>query len=100
MVQTIVGKELVDYVKNGKQVKGVRLHCTCLSNKADFEGLQAQSFWCGPAFYDQAAALSLGDQVNLFCDQRGYLDTIMLVQSAADAPADPAADAPATDKKK
>lgn len=98
MSKTIVGKELVNYQKNGKEVKGVRLHCTFPSNKSDFIGLQAESFWCGPAFYDQAAALNIGDVVNLYCDTRGFLDTIMLVQSAADqaadAPADQTGDAP------
>lgn len=92
MVYTIVGKQLADYPKDGKQVKGVRLHCTSPSNRQNFEGLETSSFWCGPAFYDQASVLNLDDQVNLFCDQRGYLDTIMLVK-AADAASAPAPEA-------
>lgn len=87
---TIVGKEIVDYPKKtGEQVRGVRLYYTCKPDKNGIEGLCAGAEYFSDRYagYAQALPLAVGDEVDAYYNQRGYLDT--LVPVSAPAPADP-----------
>lgn len=95
MRMTIVGKEIVDYKnKSGNQVKGVRLYYTCKPDKDGIEGLCAGAEYFSDRYtgYAQALPLAVGDEVDAYYNQRGYLDTLVPVSA-------PAAPAPAADKK-
>lgn len=86
---TIVGKEIVDYQnKSGNQVKGVRLYYTCASSKSDVEGLCAGEEYFSDRYapYSLALAVAVGDEVDAYYNQRGYLDTLVVV-SPSPAPA-------------
>lgn len=92
---TIVGKEVVDYPKKtGGQAKGVRLYYTCAPSKNGIEGLCAGEEYFSDKYagYAQALLLSVGDEVDAYYNQRGYLDTLVPVPPAAAAvvPAAPA----------
>ncbi len=84
---TIVGKEIVDYVnkKTGVPTKGVRLFYTCAPDKAGVEGLCAgeEYFSAKYAGYAQALPLAVGDEVDAYYNQRGYLDTLVPVSAPA-----------------
>lgn len=79
---TIVGKEVVDYRnKSGNQVKGVRLYYTREPNKDGVEGLCAGEEYFSDRYapYPLALAVSVGDEVDAYYNQRGYLDTLVVV---------------------
>mgnify|MGYP006906602871 CR=1 FL=1 len=79
---TIVGKEVVDYCnKAGNQVKGVRLYYTCSPSKSGVEGCCAGEEYFSDKYapYSMALAVAVGDEVDAYYNQRGYLDTLMVV---------------------
>lgn len=83
---TIVGKEIVDYPKKtGEQVKGVRIYYTCEPDKSGVEGLcaGAEYFSAKYAGYAQALPLVVGEEVDAYYNQRGYLDTLVPVSALA-----------------
>lgn len=79
---TVIGKEIVDYVsKSNVPTKGVRLYYTCAPEKNSVEGLCAGSEYFSSKYqaYSQALAVSVGDEVDAYYNQRGYLDTLLVV---------------------
>lgn len=86
MRMTIVGKEVVDYVsKSGVPTKGVRLYYTCAPDKTSVEGLCAGEEYFSSKYsaYAQALPLAVGDEVDAYYNQRGYLDTLVPVSAPA-----------------
>jgi len=82
---TIVGKEIVDYPnKSGNQVRGVRLYYTSAPDKDGVEGLRAGEEYISDRYspYALALAISVGDEVDFYYNQRGYLDTLVVVPPA------------------
>lgn len=89
MRMTIVGKEVLDYPKRtGEQVRAVKLFYTCTPDKNGVEGLCAgeQYFSDKYSVYNQALPVSVGDEVDAYFNQRGYIDTLVIV-SPSPAPA-------------
>lgn len=91
----VVGKEQVNYVKNGQPVQGVRLYVTYpfAASKKDAEGIACESMYFSNRYdaYHQAALISVGDVVDMFYNQYGRVDTLQVVPPSpapAAAPAD------------
>lgn len=88
----IVGKEVLDYPgKDGKQVRGVRLHYIFESNKKGLEGICAGTDYFSDRFdaYESALPLAVGDNVNVFYNQWGHVEAFQVVLPSP-APAVPA----------
>ncbi|MDE5746975.1 MAG: hypothetical protein K2I21_05295 [Acetatifactor sp.] len=89
---TVVGKENVNYVKNGQPVQGIKLYVTYpfAPNKKDVEGVACDAPYFGSRFeaYHQAALINVGDEVDLFYNQYGRIDTLQVV-SPSSAPVAP-----------
>ena len=85
----VVGKEVVNYVKNGQPVQGIRLHVTYPNPKEGSEGLACQSEYFSNRYaaYSCAAQINLGDEVDMFYNQYGRIDTLQIVPPSP-APAD------------
>lgn len=92
MKVNVIGKEDVNYVKNGQPVQGIRLYVTYpfASNKKDAKGIACDSPYFGSRFdaYHQAALVNVGDDVELVYNQFGKIDSVISVSpSPAPAPA-------------
>lgn len=89
MKKTVVGKEVVDYTKNGEHVQAVRLHCTYEDDKAGLEGVCVETLWFGSKYplYTQALPVQVGDVLDVFYNQYGRVDTFQIVPPSP-APAD------------
>lgn len=82
MRMTIVGKEVLNYPrKTGGQVRAVKLFYTCIPDSNSIEGLCAgeQYFSDKYSVYNQALPVSVGDEVDAYFNQRGYIDTLVIV---------------------
>lgn len=83
---TVVGKEIVDYVnkKTGAPTKGVRIFYTCAPDSNGVEGLCAGEVYFSSKYsgYAQALPLAVGDEVDAYYNQRGYLDTLVPIPAA------------------
>lgn len=87
----VVGKEVVNYVKNSQPVQGIRLHVTYPNTRDGAEGLVCQSEYFSNRYdaYHQAALVCVGDVVDMYYNQYGRIDTLQAVPPApAAAPAD------------
>ena len=85
----VVGKENVNYVKNGSPVQGIRLHVTYPNTRDGSEGLAGQSEYFSNRYdaYHQAALVNVGDVVDMFYNQYGRIDSLQIVQPVSDAAA-------------
>ena len=79
----VVGKENVNYVKNGKPVQGIRLHLTYPNTREGAEGLVCQSEYFSNRYaaYNDAVQVSVGDELDMFYNQFGKVDTLQLVSA-------------------
>ena len=86
---SVVGKENVNYVKNGVPVQGIRLHVTYPNTRDGAEGLACQSEYFSNRYnaYHQAALVNIGDIVDMFYNQYGRIDSLQVVPPSS-APAD------------
>lgn len=77
---TIIGKAKVDYVsrKTNQQVSGLTLHVTHEDNNVD--GLAVETIFVSSKsnVYADANAVKLGDNVNVFYNRFGSVDSIAL----------------------
>lgn len=82
----VVGKEIVNYVKNGQPVQGIKLYVTYpfAPNKKDVEGVACDAPYFGSRFdaYHQASLVNVGDEVDLIYNQYGRIDALQVVPSA------------------
>lgn len=87
----VVGKENVNYVKNGQPVQGIKLYVTYPfgEGKEGVEGIACDALYFSSRFnaYHQAALVCVGDVVDLFYNQYGKIDSLQVVQPGADAAA-------------
>ena len=85
MKKTVVGRELVDYTKNGERVQAVRLHCTYEDNKVGLEGVCVETLWFGSKYplYALALPVKVGDILDVFYNQFGRVDTFQVVPPAS-----------------
>lgn len=88
---TVVGKENVNYVKQGNPVQGIKLHVTYPfgDGKEGVEGIACDAPYFSNRFnaYHQAALVCVGDVVDLFYNQYGKIDSLQVVQPGAGADA-------------
>lgn len=93
MKVNVVGKEDVNYVKNGQPVQGVRLYVTYpfAASKKDVQGIACDSLYFSNRYdaYHQAALVNVGDVVDMLYNQYGRVDTLQVVPPSS-APAEPA----------
>lgn len=82
----VVGKEDVNYVKQGQPVIGIKLHVTYPfeDGKQGVEGIACDAPYFSSRFnaYHQAALVSVGDTVDVFYNQYGKIDSLQVVPSA------------------
>lgn len=82
----VVGKEIVNYVKNGQPVQGIKLYVTYpfAPNKKDVQGVSCDAPYFGSRFdaYHQAVLVNVGDEVDLIYNQYGRIDALQVVSSA------------------
>lgn len=87
----VVGKETVNYVKNGQPVQGIKLHVTYPfgEGKEGTEGIACDAPYFSNRFnaYHQAALVCVGDTVDMFYNQYGKIDSLQVVESASGASA-------------
>lgn len=78
---SVVGKENVNYVKNGQPVQGIKLHVTYPNTKDGAEGLACQAEYFSNRYdaYHQAALVNIGDIVDMFYNQYGRIDSLQIV---------------------
>lgn len=82
MQVTIIGKEVVDYLgKDGTQKRGVRLWSTYKPTKTGVEGLCCREDYYSDRYtaYAQALSIKIGDTVNVYFGERGYVDCLQVV---------------------
>ena len=98
----VIGREDVNYIKNGNPVQGIRLYVTYpfASNKKDATGIACDSLYFGNRYesYRQAALVNVGDVVDMFYNQYGRVDSLQMVDPAS-VPAAPATGNTAAGKK-
>lgn len=102
MQVTIIGKEIVDYPgKDGTQKRGVRLWSTHEPTKNGVEGLCCREDYYSDRYtaYGQALPIKIGDTVNIYFNERGYVDALQVVPPSSAAVA-PASAAPVSDAGK
>lgn len=78
---TVVGKENVNYIKQGNPVQGIKLHVTYPNTRDGAEGLACDAPYFGSRYdaYHQAALVKVGDIVDVFYNQYGRIDTLEVV---------------------
>ena len=85
MEVVVIGKEVVDYPgKDGMQKRGVRLWSTYKPTKTSVEGLCCREDYCSDRYttYAQALPIKIGDTVNVYFNERGYVDSLQVVPSS------------------
>lgn len=88
---TVVGKENVNYVKQGQPVQGVKLYVTWPNTKDGSEGLACDAPYFSNRYdaYHQAALVNVGDVVDMFYNQYGRIDTLQVVNDPVDSVTSP-----------
>lgn len=79
----VVGKEDVNYIKNGQPVQGIKLHVTHENTKEGAVGVACETPYFSNRYdaYHQAALVNVGDVVDMFYNQYGRIDSLQVVSS-------------------
>ena len=76
----LVGKQKIDFVKNGERVVGIKLHCVCTTNDEKFEGMRVETFFISSnnAMHEQCVSFPVGSELSVMYNRFGRADSITL----------------------
>lgn len=78
----VIGKRIVDYVKNGERKMGVELHCTGSFERNDGQGTAVERIYLSDrtSGFNAACDVQVGDSIRAYFNRYGNYDSVEVVK--------------------
>lgn len=78
----VVGKRMIDYVKNGERRLGVELHCTGDFERKDGQGIAVERIYLSDrtSGYQAACNVQVGAQIRAYFNRYGNYDSVEVIK--------------------